>query len=272
MKKCFRNQIKQDLKVGIGLEWKLYLCLFVVFVILGVLLSTGVENSQIGHLTWIDYLVKIYEGGPELQKLDRRIAFYIPKEWLIVQFLFFVYICKYPRRDLEQRGIQIILRSQSKTGWWIGKCVWLLVNAVLYYVLLYLAMIVSSLVGGSGIRQDFMIRDIWHIGLGSLQQTEGMITLLVMPCVCAIAIGMVQVLLSIVFSASIALCISIGYLVLSVAVENKWILGNYTMLTRNRQLDAVNGVSNWMGIVIAAGIVIFSIVAGTLFIKKKELI
>lgn len=272
MKKYFRNQIKQDLKIGIALEWKVYLCLFLVFLAVGGLLSATAGNNQMEHLTWIDYLVKIYEGGPEFQKLDRRISFHIPKEWLIVQFLFFISISKYPKRDLEQRGIQMILRSQNKKGWWMSKCIWLFVNAILYYGLFYLAIFVVSFVRGGGLTQKFVIRDVWHIGLNSLSQTEGMLTLLIMPCICAVAIGMVQILLSLVLSAGIALCVSIGYLVLSVAVESKWILGNYTMLIRNRQLDPMHGVSNWMGIVISAGIMILSILAGTVFIKKKEFI
>lgn len=268
MGKSLRNQVRYDLRVG--LEWRFYLCFFLIFLFLGGSVLFAGRGAGISELNFMDYLVKIFEGIEEFQRMDRISSFYIPKEWLIVQFPFFVYIAKYPKRDWDQRGAQTVLRSQSKVFWWLGKCVWLLASAVLYYIVFYLAIAMVAVSFGGSL--DLQIRDVWEIGLGELRGQEGIRTLLLMPCLCSIAVGMLQMFLSFVFSPIIALCISIAYLVLSVAVEKSWILGNYTMLIRNRRLDVMKGVENGTGILMSACIIGFGILMGMKYMKGKELI
>ncbi|MGN0291743.1 MAG: hypothetical protein ACI4C5_07410 [Lachnospiraceae bacterium] len=270
MGKSFKNQIRYDMRVGILLEWKFYLCFFLVFLILGGSLFLTGKAEQIPCFNFMDYLVKIFEGIVEFQKMDRLSSFYIPKEWLLVQFPFLVYIAKYPKRDWEQRGVQMILRSQSKVCWWLSKCIWLLTSAVLYYAVFYLAIAIVSVLGGGSL--SLRIRDVWEYGIEELFLAEGLRILLLMPCLCSVAVGMLQMFVSFLISPIIALCISLAYFILSVAVEKSWILGNYTMLIRNRQIDTINGVKSETGILIAMIMIVFGIVSGMEYLKRKELI
>lgn len=268
MGRSFRNQLKYDIRVG--LEWKFYLCLFLIFLFLGGSVCLAGREMGIMELGFMDYLVKIFEGIEEFQRMDRIASFYIPKEWLLAQFPFLLYIAKYPKRDWDQRGMQMVLRSQSRVLWWLSKCIWLMVSAMLYYVVFYFAIAVVTMVGGGNL--NLQIRDVWEIGFGGMSRQEEVRILLLMPWLCSIAIGILQMLLSFILSPVIALCISIAYLVLSVAVEKSWILGNYTMLIRSHEYDVMKGVRSGVGVVISVCIICFGILTGMKFIKGKEFI
>lgn len=240
---------------------------FVIFLIVGISVRESAPDEVM--LFWEDYLIKIFAGTQEIRQMERASSFYIPKEWLIVEFLFFILIAKYPKKDLEEQGIQVLLRTRSKGVWWLSKCIWLICSGVLYYGVFYLAMIVNAIVDNPMTGLHIKIRDIWQIGLEGCSQMEVNMILFVMPLLCSLAIGMVQMLLSIAFSPVLALCVSIAYQVLAVAVQKSWILGNYTMLCRHEPIY-VNGVRDWKGILFSTGIFFIGIFLGMKHMKKKE--
>lgn len=265
MKLLVKNQIVRDLKVGINRVS--YIGIFLIFLALGISIRLTAPDG-IG-LCWRDYLIKIFEGTQEIGQMERTSSFYIPKEWLVVQFLFFILIAKYPKKDLEQQGIQIFIRTNSKRTWWLSKCVWLFCSGVLYYGLFYLAMAVVAIPGNSVEELYIQGSDIWQMGLAGYHPAEVNITLLVMPFLCTTAIGMLQMVISIAVSPILALCCSIAYQVLAVAIQKSWILGNYTMLCRHAQAGR-SGVDNWKGIIISMGIFLTGMFLGIKYMKKKE--
>ncbi|MDD4369591.1 MAG: hypothetical protein PHD56_00705 [Anaerostipes sp.] len=263
----FKQQLKYEYRAGIKVRWKQYMGLVLVFFLLGACIYHSAGEKVAGNLTLTDYLVKIFSGIDEMKKADRTMAFYLPKEWGVVEILYLLFVVNYPKSDYEQRGYQVILRTKSKSMWWIGKCSWLVMTTICYYGIFYLVMLVCSMFR----YQDMTVRNVWGIQQIILSHGEGILSIYLMPWITMLAIAFVMILLSMTFNQIVAVSAAICYLISAVYISKSWLLGNYTMLLRNQQILGSDGVTCRQGILFSLGIIIITTLVGMKYMKNKKL-
>ncbi len=270
MIKSFKNQIRYEIKVGIFLNWKKYLFITGIFILFACCLFFSIDRNIARKLNVSDYLVKIFMGTSEWKFADKSNTFYLPKEWAVVEIMYFLFICTHLKQDHKLREEQVLLRSQSIVIWWIGKCAWLILTTFCYYFTFYSVFLFISIITGTGFDGAVNIQNVWGLQKISLNFHEGFLFLYVLPSMTALAIGFSQMLFSVIINQIAALCMSITYLITAVYISRPWLLGNYSMLLRNYQIMGHGGVHGRDGIIYSAVIIVFTIVAGCVYMKRKR--
>lgn len=270
MIKSFKRQVVYEWKAGIRSRVKMYLLVLLIFLLLGISIWISADAEMVKTLTVSDYLTKIFLGITEMKTADRTTSFYLPKEWAIVQVVYLLFISTYPKKDETERGYQVLLRNQNKKIWWFGKCQWLVMTTFFYYALLYFVLLFISTATGEGFVFDVAIRNIWGLQKLKMQTGEGWLALYIMPWLSMMAIGFGEMLLSFLLNPAAAVGISLCYLISSIYVAAPWLLGNYSMIVRNSQVMESGGVSCFYGIIESVGVIGVILLAGSIYMRKRE--
>jgi len=276
MKHINLGQIKYDIQNGIFLDWKWHIiwfliCVFLSFNILhqALLYDYIAQPSQIN---WVSYILKIFLGKKELKQMPINTTFSAPKEWITVYLFYIVYICRYPKKDMEQRGYHTLLRVQSKISWWNAKCIWVILNTITFFGILIFTTILFGMVFQCDFSWEMAIhKDIWRIGIHEFSKGELFINGLLLPFLVAVSIGMLELLLTFIVSTIPAIAIVITYLIFSVYDCNAFLLGNYSMLLRNYLIIGKKGVFSIRGILLCALIIVISWIVGGYCFKKMDI-
>lgn len=270
MIKSFKNQIKYEIKVGILLNWKRYLFILGIFSLFACCLFFSMDRNIANHLNISDYLVRIFMGTSEWKFADRSNTFYLPKEWAVIEIMYFLFICIYSKQDYKLREEQVLLRSQNIVIWWIGKCIWLILTTLCYYFIFYGVFVLISIITGTGLNGAVNIQNVWGLEKISLNFNEAFLVLYILPWMTSLAIGFFQMLFSMIINPIAAISMSITYLIAAVYVSKPWLLGNYSMILRDYQVIGQRGVNGRDGLIYSFIIAISAIVAGCFYMKKKR--
>ena len=128
------SHIKFDLTNGLfkrGMRAR-YIIWCSVFALFSLEFTGSLASLEISQYTYGDYLLYIFGGMREYIPAPGK-PFQIPYIWLINHIGILYFTLHYMHDDLEGFGQQMILRSGSRTGWWLSKCVWNTAAVVLLY-------------------------------------------------------------------------------------------------------------------------------------------
>lgn len=274
--KKFRCQIRYDIQTGTILAWKEFIVLIffivlIIFTMYNYIFSNAALHNK--EITWLDYMCGFFKGMREISSMDRNQNFNIPIEWFLPQVVYYLIVAKYPRSDFEERGYQFLIRSGSKRNWWYSKCIWVCLNALVYYGIVYLTIMIAAAITGN--LNLWNVRDIWGLRMDLLSPVQLIITLFVMPVLIAIAYGLLEMFLSFLWNPLVAVIIMLAICIASAYWCSPLLLGNYTMLLRNKWLFPNYDISMVFGMVYAIIIGIVSAAAGYQYfygqdIMKKE--
>ena len=248
MKNKVRQQIAYDIRMGIVRRWKPYLFFSIVMIVLCFSINGEARERILPKLNAADIYVKLFGGMHDFSDAERTQTFHIPAEWLIIQLGFVLMTIKYPKSDFVERGMQVFIRTKSKKNWWLGKCVWLIGNTILYYAILHIVVLAfSCFLGGCSLNQE---EDIWKVGIIMKANWKNCLALYGMPFLVSLTLGHLCLAFSLLYSPMIALCTSTACLVASAYWCHPLLIGNYTMLLRNDSFIGTEGVDNIMGFII----------------------
>ncbi len=113
---------------------------------------------------------------------------------------------------------------------------------------------------------------MFSINLGS-GVTERMlaVTLLLLPFLTAVAIGQLQMVLSLVISPIGSMAAVLGLHVASAYSFHIWLIGNCSMIQRNR-IVIIDGITSTDAIALDVAIMLASIIVGMVIIKRKDIL
>ena len=60
--------------------------------------------------------------------------FTMPVIWMVIQLYLAYIIGGYPLNDMNKYGINLLVRTKSRTKWWMGKVIWGVLITVVAYV------------------------------------------------------------------------------------------------------------------------------------------
>lgn len=251
------------------------LILFLVFVSM-LYLGKGFFFGHVGTMMRTDRfgamgLFSCIIGGIEEYIPTQEWPFTFPAEWVVlVAFIPFLY-GDYISADLQGIGLQKILRT-GRGRWWFGKCIWILVMAVIYMVLLYgLSWLAAALFHSwQPMHLDSLLYGNGFIGLTETPW-ELYKRFLVLPFLCVLTISAWTVVLDMIWEptkAFMAVCI---YLVAGIFYMSPYLIGNQLMLFRSDYLNP-KGVNPELGIWMDIILIGMAVLLGYYYIQNKDLI
>ncbi len=193
-------------------------------------------------------------------------SFELPVLWFLYHSYFFYLIGDYPVKDLQGYGKQVFLRIADRKRWWLSKCIWIIVTAVIYEALflivglLYLAVNTHSI----AIHPDALFQ---MIGMGSATAVAGGIFVYLGATVWA---GWFQFYLSLIMRPVLAVLVTLTLLICACYFYTPLLPGNLMMLDRTCGL-AQNGSFLLRGAVVLTMILVATVWLGAELMKKYQL-
>lgn len=193
-------------------------------------------------------------------------SFELPVLWFLYHSYFFCLIGDYPVKDLQGYGKQVFLRIADRKRWWLSKCIWITVSAIVYEVLfliisfLYLAVNAHNI----AVHPDALFQ---MMGMGSAAAVAGGIFVYLGATVC---VGWFQFYLSLIMRPVLAVLVTLMLLICACYFYTPLLPGNLMMLDRTCGL-AQNGSFLLCGAVVLTMILAAAVWLGAELMKKYEL-
>lgn len=270
------NQCRYNLVDGILHRWAFYLVFICTSVVFCIWLNAEVKVlNNFQHLNLIpstmDYLLKFFQGAEVYNPLENK-PFTIPAIWLFLNLYLAFMIANYPTHDLQEFGKNIFVRSQTRTAWFVSKCIWNIVTVTIIYILLYLIILIFSIVNNNiSMRVTPEIADRVLLISHFKQSSNLFLVAILLPPVTSYAISFLQMFLEFILKPIYSFVIVVCLLSASAYYYNYFLIGNHSMLLRNEvMLDG--GIKTWIAVVIDVAIIAGSIIGGVICFKRYDVL
>ena len=225
----------------------------------------------------MDYLLHIFKGMEPIQKGDPTDQIQLPMIWLSIIGGSLLINLDYMLHDLTNAGQQIVLRSGTRSGWFLAKSFWNLASTGLYFVLIILTVIVFTIISDGRLSFDntpevFLKTFSWiNSQPVTLTLVEGVLTSILAPYFTVAALNVLNMTLCLIVKPIIAFFVSMALLVFAVYCNSVCVLGNGAMTIRSN-IVAESGHNPLMTICFALIVIVISIVLGIRFFKHTDIL
>jgi len=263
MKNNIIKYIRHDLRNGVlGQKGKFLVSAFIFVFLCGTLLRTVITIQNHPHSGFMpdptlgDYLYQLLQGMSPFRPNSED--FEINVIWLLIN-LFLAYIVSfYPFKDLGGYGQLMLLRSQKRGHWWLGKCIWNIGCVTLYYGVMWAVAAVFALCTGTlSLVPTQAIQEVFSAGnVSALTPPRMLFHALLAPWLASVAISLLQMTVSLFTQPIIGIIAVCAVLVASIFTDSFLAPGNYLMLLRhglpiNWELGCL-----WLVLIAAASVVV----------------
>ncbi len=271
------KQIMSDIRQGILCAYYKYIALIALMIFL---LCQYIEryNKLVKHgiitdaNSLVNTILHVFAGMEEYIPQSGT-AFEIPVIFFIVNLFLAILIGDYPMRDLKGFGMNVLIRSDKRRQWWLGKCVWNSLTCVAFYACIYITILLSVLFCGdikAGWSAD-IAQYINNIDISNSDYAAITVAMIVLPICMSLAVSMLQMTCSLILGPVIAYIVVIVIYVFSAFYMSPYLIGNYCMMLRNSSVIA-DGITLQQGIVGALTVYITFAILGLYIFEKKDII
>lgn len=266
--------VRHDLRYG--LLRKRYLIAFILAMIPCLEFQYALLIREMSG-NWMDFLLNVFRGVAPLQSTSTINEVQIPFVWLTILGACLYLNLDYMLYDLTTNGQQVIIRSGSRTGWFLSKCLWNILSTVCYFAFLALTQGLFAWIAGNGLSLDNtpevsqMLFGMVTFSPVSLTATEGLMLGLILPCLTAVALNMLQMVLCLVVKPVVSYVACVALLILSVYWNSPFSLGNGAMAMRS-SLVANGGHDSGFVAVVTIGAIVLLVVTGCLIFRRTDIL
>lgn len=274
----FFKILKYDIRNGLIRNYKKWLVAVLLF---GTLCADFnfhrkivMDTLQKPKGTYADFIFFVFAGMGEYNPFSNK-PFEFPALWMLIMLLIFYYILFYPYHDLMGYGKQILVNSLSRVQWWLSKCCWIVASVSCYFLLLFLTALLFCVF--LGIPLSFQISAyLYQYYIPAEKSAASLplqvnIQLFLLPYLVVVAMGMFQMLLSLLIKPIYSFSLTVAVMLASSYYTKPFMIGNYAMALRSNLLMK-NGVSENTGILFTMIIIIFSVTIGSFIFKRYDII
>lgn len=266
--------VKHDLHDGI-------LCKRTLLPFAQFFLFCAVCHAELGQLssdlTLIDYLIFFFRGTKATSLVQGLKEFQIPIIWLQGTGCL-MYLClDYPIKDLTKTGQQILIRYNSKKGWFASKCIWNITYTIIYFCSSIIAALLFTLLTDGNIvfRNTPSITMLYTESFSPiiLSNKEIIISVFCAPLFTLAALNILQMLLTFVIKPIYAFLYVVSSLMLTTYLESSFILGNGAMIIRSVRITGKSsGVSPDVVIALSCFIIVLCVLVGLRYFRKYDVL
>lgn len=199
--------------------------------------------------------------------------FRVPALWLLLVLAILYASLRYASSDFEGPGIQIILSSGSRWGWWLSKCFWCAACPIAFALLILVVSAGYSLCSGGGASLDvsastfsLLGNDRHEISVGSSKTALFLLSF----AISAVALSLLQLAVSYRFGFLSGFLVSGVVVLASVFAGTPIMLGNSMMFARSALLSgSAVGIATSFAVPIVVSAL--SVLVGGLCFKRMDL-
>jgi len=267
---------KTDIMQGIWKRWYLFILILPIVFYQNIQLISSLElQNRLGNIdsvlpSTMDYIIYFFEGM--LEYIPNENPFEIPIMFLSVNMIPILIIAYYPVNDFQERSKIIFTRTGNRSSWWYSKCIWNLMSIFIFYIILYLGIFIfSALRGTTSFMPTAEILKLKYGVIGELSLTMLFLYEIILPILTTMALSLLQMTLSIIFSPIYGVVMQVLILIISAFYISPLLPGNYLMFMRNF-LYREDGIRFIFSVMICLCISIFSIICGKVFVDRKDIL
>lgn len=272
--------INYDIKLGIFLQWKKYIIVVLLFLFFCInLYSRSAFYSSIiskeNMPTFVDYFMFIFRG---VEPFNPQIGNYfkLPLMWVLYNLTIAYIVGDYPTKELNHYGNNVLTRIRSRKKWWISKCLWNMMNVVLFYIIGYITILAFNLftvheisfIPNQMINLFMTSNDVIKI---NFEGSQFIFAVFFLPIIVSISLSLLQMTLSFILNPILSFIIIIGLLVSSIYLDSHIFISNGSMLVRNL-LFSNKGTNNMTTVIIAILVSIVSIIIGLFCFNRYDVL
>ena len=224
------------------------------------------------------FLLYMFGGSLSADTLAVGEVLDIPILWILFQTGCLLYTASYPTRDLEQAGLQFILRGGGRVRWWLSKCTWNVLSVCIYYATTLCTMVLFCLVRRVPltltVSSEFAIQILPNCDVFlDVPYSEWImgVHLILIQVLMMVTLNLLQMFVSMFFQPIIGFIISVAILVWSIFQTFPLAIGNYGMMQRN-SLFYSDGLDFIFAIPLLCLLCLLIIAAGGIGIKRKDIL
>ncbi len=176
----------------------------------------------------------------------------------------------YTSGDLEEHGSVMIVKSRSRAGWWLSKCVWCMFSTLLAYVIYYIPMFLIFAWRGIPMKMHLTKRLVTTSVEGFLnwKTADVCAVVLFIPVAVMMFLCLLQMLLEVVWSPAVAIILLLVIQGISAYKQSVFLWGNWGIPVRMLKTP-IGYIGNLRCSI--AGIIV-CIVIGTILFKRRDLL
>lgn len=286
MKQSQFSEIKKlarhDITVGVYKNrWKYLLCVPLICIFFFNYLEQvngffegGVHTFQPSFMDFMLYVFK----GKIFTFIDNRIRYEIPFMWLTTQMMALYIIGSYASDDRTRIGQQYLLRCTHTSSWYIGKLLYGIVSVGLFYLeIVILGFLLTVPFSGQvfTLHSDLILMST-NIHIERHTMMDIYRSVFIMPCLTAMVLGQMFILLQLVIRSSYAYIAALFYILCSDYYPSSLLIGNYSMIVRNVQENTEHGeilgkcFHPVIGILLEIGILVLLVAVGNQILKRYD--
>ena len=202
------NEIRFDIKQGIIARAGWFLMAVLVSVVFAEVFfytrNQMITDGRVsGELYYMDAYMWMFRGMEKYNPQAKE-AFDITDSYLVWNFLLAFIIGDYPVRELRTTGKNWLVRSESRTAWWIGKCIWNIITVFLFYICIHIGIVITAFVNNASwepsLNRDVFVRTFklmidWNYADILMSKA------LLLPILSSLAVSQLQMLLMLILGA-----------------------------------------------------------------------
>lgn len=263
--------LKHDGYAGLLGNWKIFIIITFLFYIMGFFtIKNGTYCGLENVYFWENVIVNFSGCVPCFNPMQSGANFSLPIQWMVLQVLIAYLIGSYPLYDLQNYGINLLVRVKSREKWWLGKVIWTIESVIMVYFIGYLILGYITLVSGGRFDEVRIEASALLFADYSVFNQIGILMIaVVMPMLTSITVSFLQLLLTFCFDSVVAFAIIFFILIISVFYAGPiWIYEN-GMGIRLYEL-VINGsfIERMIGMIIVD---VAIIVIGCLVMKYRDI-
>ena len=260
--------LQHDIQSGL-LRWR-YLAGILLFSIpcielLRSCLAIGTEA------TWIDYMTACFKGVSLKAVTNRTVE--LPISWLLIMAGANLVSLDYFFGDLSREGHQILLRCQSRCGWYLSKCVWNLMSSTLFFLTGVITVTVFTLAtnGKFSLENTPTLLQVLFLGETVLPVSgiTSFLTVIFTPWATICALNIVQMTMLLYIKPIYSFLVCMVLLLSAVYIPTGWCLGNGAMMIRSTVIMGV-GLPVWQAWTVIGALMAVSLLIGMVRIRKMD--
>lgn len=277
----FIKLLRFDLKNGIICKWRDFLKTAILFFIAAGLHFLTLRIFEITRPEYFsvsptvgDYCLSIFAGSQIDAIQTMGSSFHIPFAWLFYVFWMLYVLLRYPLENLNSMGKHLLVLSRSRTAWWFSKCIWICIGTFFHFVSALAGIITMALLCGA--KANFTINSYCPVifGFFSGNIKDGpwsLIPFLRCSLFVLIALGILQLTLSLFLKPLYSYLMVIAYLLASLYFRGPLFLGNFLMGARS-DVFVTSGYSAFYGTLLALFAGVIAVIWGLLKFQTYDIL
>lgn len=230
--------------------------------------------------TWGVYVMYLFMGMEKVSRQTMTSGYLLPVFWVLLLLVPLFLTLWYPFRDMAEMGPQILLRSGSRSRWWLSKCAWNLACTAVYILLVWGTAALYCLCRGVPLSMEistdaaemlFADADVVAADVAVASAGQKVFCVLLLPYLVIASLSMMEMLVGLVFSPMYSLLACVAFLTAGTCAAAPALFVNYANLTRSA-LFVEGGLDGRTGFAVCFIVLLGSVLAGGVVFRGADIL